>query len=279
MNQLRRADCEILALVDAVPQPVPVTWSFPEAPEDAWQGLACDGLDGGMFHPNLGAFLVKTPAATILCDAGIGPGPNQYLGGLRGELLEKLGDAGIAPGAIDAVVLTHLHMDHIGWLWRDGGPTFPTARVFVPAPDLAAFTADTPGIGPHHREAFAATVQPLLDAGRITELPAGAEIMPGVRYLATPGHTPGHQSIAFGTGADTLVVAGDICHAPAQVERPDWSHRADFDAGLGRQTRHAFLRRAAAGGWTVACGHFRDGLQFGTVVPAGDGFRWQVARD
>lgn len=279
MHQLRRADFQIFALVDAVPQPVPVTWSFPQTPEAAWAGLACDGLDAGAFHPSLGAFLVKTPTATILCDAGIGPGPNAYLGGLSGQLPAQLAEIGIAPDAVDAVILTHLHMDHIGWLGTEAGPTFPSARVFAPAPDLAAFTGEAPGIGAHHREAFAAAVQPLLDTGRVTALPAGAEILPGVRYIATPGHTPGHQSIAFDAGAGTVVVTGDICHCPAQVERPDLSHRADVDAEVARDTRHKFLQDAAAGRWIVAAGHFRDGLQFGLVVPSGNGFRWQAVHD
>lgn len=276
MQQLRRADLQIHALIDAVPQPVPVTWSFPQTPEADWAGLACDGLDDGAFHPSLGAFLVQSPAGTILCDAGIGPGPNAYLKGLTGRLPALLAEIGVAPDAVDAVVLTHLHMDHIGWLGSATGPTFPRAEIFAPAEDLAAFGGDAPGIGAHHREAFAQALKPLVDAGAVTALPGGAEIMPGVRYLATPGHTPGHQSIAFDAGEETVVVTGDICHCPAQVERPDWSHRADMDAPTARATRHKFLGDAEDGNWIVAAGHFRDGLQFGRVERAGTGYRWRA---
>ncbi len=271
------AQIKVHPLIDAVPDPVPVSWSFPDVAVTDWAGIAMAGLDPqGRFQPSLGAFLVEIGGKRILCDAGIGPGPNAYLGGLEGALPERLAAAGFAAGDIDAVIFTHLHMDHIGWAaTADGTPRFPRAAYVAPAADAAFFAAGAPGMGAHHAEAYAATVGPLIAAGRVRLVADDGEIMPGVRYRATPGHTPGHQSILVRAGGETLAVCGDVFHAPAQVERPGWSHRADHDPARARASRRAFMEAAAAGGWTLAAGHFREGLQLGRIATEPTGTLWR----
>ncbi|RAH97310.1 MBL fold metallo-hydrolase [Acuticoccus sediminis] len=263
-------------LIDAVPDPVAVTWSFPAVDAAEWASVTLPGLDpAGRFQPSLGAFLVTIGATRVLCDAGIGRGPNAYLGGLEGRLPPLLAAAGLTTDDVDAVVFTHLHMDHVGWASDGGAPVFGRARYFVPAADAAFFAAGAPGMGAHHAEAFEASIRPLIAAGRVTPLAGGAEILPGVSYRATPGHTPGHQAILFTADGRTLAVCGDVFHAPAQVERPDWSHRADHDAARARISRRAFIDAAAREGWILAAGHFRDGLQFGRIAAGPDRALWR----
>lgn len=264
-------------LIDAVPGPVPVTWSYPDVAEGEWPAVGLAGLDPqGRFQPSLGAFLVETGGALILCDAGIGPGPNAYLGGLEGRLPALIAEAGFTADDVTAVVFTHLHMDHIGWASEDGAARFPHAAYFAPTTDVAYFAGGARGMGPHHVEAFEASLRPLLSDCRVTLIEDGGAMLPGLSYRATPGHTPGHQSILIEAGGETLAVCGDVFHAPAQVERPQWSHRADHDPARARNTRRAFMDAAMAGGFTLAAGHFRDGLQFGRIVTGTDGAtRWQ----
>ena len=259
----------LLPLTDAMPEPVDVTWSFPAVDPGAWGGLTCSGLDAeGRFWPSLGCFLLQFDGRLVLIDAGIGLGPNPYLGGLRGALPDLLAADGLRPDQVDLVIFTHLHMDHIGWAMGPDGPMFPNARHVAPAKDLAHFAAGAPGMGDHHRIAYETCLAPLVADGRVEALADGAEIDGQIRYLATPGHTPGHQSVLIGAGRETIAITGDVFHCPAQVERPDWSHRADHDPDTARASRHDFLTAATEGGWLVAAGHFRPGLQLGRITGA-----------
>ncbi|MGR3805121.1 MBL fold metallo-hydrolase [Marinibacterium profundimaris] len=273
MSTLPTPDKMILPMIDAVPAPVDVSWSFPQVAAADWSGLTCAGLDGeGRFQPSLGCFLLRIDGRAVMVDTGIGPGPNRYLGGLYGSLTVGLEMAGVRPDEIDLVVFTHLHMDHIGWTMGPEGPFFPKARHVAPAADLAHFEAGAPGMGEHHLIAYETCLKPLVEAGRVEALEDGARIADRIRYLPTPGHTPGHQSVLIDTGRDTIAVAGDVFHCPAQVERPAWSHRADHDAETARASREAFLARAADEDWRIGAGHFRDGLQLGRIARDGGGY-------
>ena len=271
----------VLAISDAEPAPVPAVLSFPGSDAAGWAALDLSGLDAeGRFSPNLGCFLLRRPGCTVLCDLGIGPGPSAYLDGLTGRLPDVLAAEGLAPADIDAVIFTHLHMDHVGWATRAGADgrrvaTFPRADYFVAEPEYAFWASGAPGAKPHHVAAFDTAFRPLLGLGRLFPVVHGETILPGMRLLATPGHTPGHAAILF--EPERLVIAGDIFHCPGQIERPEWGHRADMDPDAARDTRRAFLRRSADEGWTVGCGHFRDGLQLGHIAAAAAGFRFVPA--
>lgn len=267
----------IYAIADAAPAPVGAMAAFPASTAEGWRRIELSGLDEqGYFSPNLGCFIVPWAGTLVLCDAGIGPGPNAYLGGLRGHLPDQLAAIGIRPEDVGAVVFTHLHMDHIGWATRLGGDgqrvaTFNNADYFVADAELDFWLGGAAGARIHHVEAFNTILRPLAESGRLAPLACNAPILPGMSLLPTPGHTPGHASILFARDGERLVIAGDVFHCPGQVERPDWGHRADMDPDMARNTRHAFIEQAASQGWLVAAGHFRDGLQLGTIAAQGGG--------
>ena len=271
-------EAEIIALVDAVPDPVAPSWSFPEVPAAAWAGHAEGSLDDAKrFRPNLGCFAVRMPGRTLLVDLGIGPGPNAYLKGISGRLPELLAEAGLRFSDVAAVAFTHLHMDHVGWAATRGtdGDTRIScigAPHYVSATELAYWRAAPESSGAHHRGAFDSCVVPLIHAGLVHTVQGDAEFQPGLRYLPTPGHTPGHSSVMIQSAAQTIVIAGDVFHCPAQVQEPNWSHRADLDPGSARETRKDFLARAAEGEWIIAAGHFRDGWMFGRIEQTRDGY-------
>lgn len=242
--------------------------------------MALSGLTDALeFAPNLGCFLVRHGDLLVLCDTGIGPGPNIYLDGLRGTLLQGLAANGIAPDQIDLVLFTHLHMDHIGWASLPDGSggriaTFPKARYVAGGDELDFWSSGAAPAKAHHRAAYSDILHPLVTAGHVAGIAPGADIVAGVRMLAMPGHTPGHCAIRFDNGSQPLVIAGDVFHCPGQVERPDWSHRADMDPGRAGKTRQDFLEQAAAEGWRIGAGHFRDGLTFGEIAAEGGGYRF-----
>lgn len=268
----RLGEIEVTALVDAVPAPVDITWSYPDIPRSEWANCNDGSLDAhGRFQPNLGCFLVELGGRKLLVDAGIGPGPNAYLGGLEGHMPKRLAEAGISFDDIDAAIFTHLHMDHIGWASTAAGPTMAKIPHYVSAAELDYWAGAPADAGAHHIEAFDAAFRPLMAAGLAEAVEGGREILPGIEMVPTPGHTPGHCSVLFSAGADVLVIAGDVCHCPAQIAYPERCHRADRDPATAEASRRRFISRAADENWIVAAGHFRDDVTFGRIERDADG--------
>jgi glyoxylase-like metal-dependent hydrolase (beta-lactamase superfamily II) len=204
----------------------------------------------------VGAYLVQSPGFVALIDLGLGPVDMQTATGATytgGALLANLAAGGILPGDVDLVVYTHLHRDHVGWTTTPTPSgraiTFANARHVTTGAEWQHWQDHPAPVGP----AADAVTEPL--AGRIELCADGAEIAPGVRALATPGHTPGHLSITVDTGSrDPLVIAGDVLHSPAQLAHPDWCFGSDAAPELAARSRQrllgAFPRRV------LRCGHF-----------------------
>lgn len=128
---------------------------------------------------------------------------------------------GVDPDTITDVIVSHLHFDHAGGLTeeRDGRlvPAFPRAKVYV---QRREFDDARAGFGimtaTYREENFAAIDQ----AGAWRLLDGAAEIVPGVRAIATPGHTRGHHSIAVEGRTRTLVFGGDLLPTRHHVGAP-----------------------------------------------------------
>lgn len=143
------------------------------------------------------AWLVRHPEATLLVDTGIAehlpPGDVEQLKFVRTPITDALASMGAMPGEIDLVINCHLHADHAG-----GNVFFPAATILVQPAELAAA-----------REPDYSLPQALnLDGGLYQERAGEHEPLPGVRVVPTPGHSPGHQSVAIETDAGTLLLAG-----------------------------------------------------------------------
>jgi N-acyl homoserine lactone hydrolase len=149
------------------------------------------------------AWLVRHPEATILVDTGLAEGlpPEdvEKLAILRAPIREALAGIGVEPDEIDLVINCHLHADHAG-----GNVQFPNARILVQPAELAA--AREPD--------YSVPAALNLDAGQYEVRDGEHEPLPGVRIVPTPGHSPGHQSVAIDTDAGRLVLAGQ-CYRDA----------------------------------------------------------------
>lgn len=259
---VRQIDCggwTVVALTDCAPAPALCSYSFPDAQLADHPEVAARWFPDGAFHTRFGPFLLRGPAGEVLVDCGLGPGGVGYFPDLHGDLATALVAAGSALDRITAVVFTHLHVDHVGW-----APFLPNARFHVAAREWAHWSVLGADAGlPHHVAAVARCIAPLAKAGRLMIVDGAAEILPGIRLLAAPGHTPGHHAVIV---ADHLLIAGDTWHNPAQIAVPDWCHRADRDKLAAVVTRRRLAAMARAQDWVVAAGHFTADNAFGRIA-------------
>jgi glyoxylase-like metal-dependent hydrolase (beta-lactamase superfamily II) len=252
---------------------------FPASQPEGWATHAAYLDQDGRFPVSIGSFLVRTPERAILVDLGLGavdfavPDVATFHGG---RLLASLAAEGLRPDDIDTVFFTHLHHDHVGWTSNVApapnaapgqvvdGLTFPRARHLVSAAEWQHWKGTEELVGPD----LAAVQTPLTAA--IAFVDDGAEIAPGVRVLATPGHTPGHCSLEITdpTGRDerTVIVLGDVMHCQVQVTESSWSFLFDHDAQQATQTRERLLAQLEDPATILAGGHFA-GHVFGRVLP------------
>jgi glyoxylase-like metal-dependent hydrolase (beta-lactamase superfamily II) len=162
---------------------------------------------------------------------------------LQLPFLTDLAAAGFPAESIDAVVCTHLHVDHVGWNTSlvDGHwvPTFPNARYLFSKPEFEYWQATAQG----GDDIFGDSVAPVADAGRADLVPVDHRLDGGVRFDSTPGHTPGHVSVVIESEGQQAVITGDMIHTPLQIADVDLSSGFDYDQLAAAATRRSFLDR------------------------------------
>lgn len=201
----------------------------------------------------INAFLVNTGSHLILVDAGLGTcgGPTS------GHMLENLKAAGYRPEDVDAVLITHLHGDHVCGLSKSGERLFPNATAYAADADIAYWmttTANDPAADwkktPQER------LQPYKAAGKLKGFKPGAELFPGVTAVDTHGHTPGHISYLFQSSGQNFLAFGDVVHVHAvQFAHPEVTIDYDTDQLTARAARLALFDRLAKEGWSVGGSH------------------------
>ena len=211
-------------------------------------------------------FVVRAGDRVVLVDTGVGgPGtPGATWIGTPGRLPGELAAAGVELDEVDLVVLTHLHLDHVGWnLAWDGGsprPLFPRARYLVQRADWEAFAARPEAT----RVAFDRCVRPLQDLGVADLADGDRSLGPALSVLHTPGHTA------------AVLLWGDVANHPAQVDRPEWGPASDALPEVASQTRRRLLDRLEAETMWLAPAHFPEPC--GTVTRDPDGRHWTGRR-
>lgn len=211
------------------------------------------------------AFVARVGERTVVVDAGVGApgGADPFLPGRRGGLPEELARSGVDRLDVDLVVLTHLHVDHVGWTMSAGRPFFPNAHYVVHRDDYEWVTA-TRGDRPYVRENVLA-----LDAsGRLELVDGPAEPLPGVRLIRTGGHTPGHCIVDL----DDVTLAGDLAVHALQLANPGLAYVFEEDPAASAVVRRRLLAGFAAGDRVVGLAH----LGLGRVARSGDGFAWSA---
>jgi glyoxylase-like metal-dependent hydrolase (beta-lactamase superfamily II) len=228
----------------------------------------------------LNVVVVRSGGRTILVDAGLGEEFPDFP--RTGQLAVRLEAAGIDPSSVTDVVLTHLHMDHVGGLLADGlkARLSPDLRVHLAAreaefwesPDFSQ-TSMPPGVP----DALRSAASRFLDAyrGQLRPFETEYEVAPGVLISRTGGHTPGHSVLRLASGGDRLTFAGD---AVFQVgfDNPEWYNGFEHEPEGAARVRVRLLRELASTGEALVATH----LSFPSVcrvAVAGNAFRWVPA--
>jgi len=284
MRTLSLGRLRVSAIVERA-GPTRPTWLLPDAVPDAVERhrawLAPHFLDdAGRFLQSIHSFVVQSPGLTVLVDTCVGNDKDR--GGrapfhmMRTRFLDDLAAAGFPPEAIDVVVCTHLHVDHVGWNTRlEHGrwlPTFPRARYLFGRREWEHWSAER---NDDTRRVMADSVQPVLEAGLGQFVEMDHRVSDELWLEPTPGHTPGHVSVRLRSDTGDAVITGDLMHHPIQVAEPEWGSHFDSDVAQARKTRSAFCERYADQPISVLGTHFHHPTA-GRIRRHGTTYRFEV---
>jgi glyoxylase-like metal-dependent hydrolase (beta-lactamase superfamily II) len=234
----------------------------PEACRDiAW--LAPHFADeNGRLKMSVHALVIETPTRRIIVDTCIGNDKQRSIptwSNLQTTFLADLEAAGFAPGSIDTVLCTHLHVDHVGWntMLVDGvwTPTFPNARYLIGKTEFDYWRAEEANTDPA-LSPFNDSVKPVWEAGLVDLVETDHKVCDEVSLEPTIGHTPGHVSIRIRSKGEEALITGDFLHHPCQMARPDWTSSADFDKPQAMATRRRMFEDLAGAKVLVIGTHF-----------------------
>jgi glyoxylase-like metal-dependent hydrolase (beta-lactamase superfamily II) len=264
-------------------------------------------IDPRTFDPQTGQVLmsvhtwvVNFEGKVILIDTGAGNDKDRptlkVLDHLQNPYLERLAAIGVQPEAVDYILLTHIHSDHVGWNTRRYGdrwvPTFPNATVICS--DLewrygAALTAgDEENIAKVRTEAglslpvrvpvpgvFIDSMMPLEASGRVKRVQVdGSEVLPGIRFLSTPGHSIDHAAISITSQETEAIFGGDVMHHPFELYEPDLVSVFCEYPEAARLSRRWLARRAAERNAVYFSSHFPF-TSVGRITQTGESFGWE----
>ena len=233
----------------------------------------------GDINMRIQLLVIESCGRTIAVDTCIGNSKvrtSPFFDNMSTPFLDAFADAGFDRTTIDTVACTHLHVDHCGWNTTlvDGTwlPTFPNARYLFNAVEVAHW--DQYGVH-EDGDVFGDSVKPILDAGLADLIDAPHEITPEVRFVPTPGHSPGHMSIEIESQGERAFITGDVMHHPLQCAIPDLASNFDSSEAAARSMRRQVLAQKSDTDWLVIGTHF-GGAGAGYIKAMGDAWRFEA---
>jgi glyoxylase-like metal-dependent hydrolase (beta-lactamase superfamily II) len=234
--------------------------------------------DNAILKLSVHALLVDAPGLKLVVDTCVGNDrPREITGGLplATPFLQHLGEAGWSRDAVDVVVCTHLHVDHVGWntMLENGRwtPTFPKARYLIGRREYEFWSAYD---DEEQQAMLGDSVRPIFEAGLAELVELGHAISPEIRLTPSTGHTPGHVSVMIESEGERAVITGDMTHHPCQLAHPDWV-LGDNDETAATLTRRRLFAEWADQPILVIGTHF-PAPTAGHVVRDGAAFRFAV---
>ena len=249
---------EITAMYDGI-------WEKPHDPafignasvNDVKAAMVKAGLPADFVSIPFTVIVVKNGGKTILCDSGTG-GQVQPT---AGKLLTNMKAAGIDPGKIDTILISHFHPDHIfGLMEKDTNkPVYPNAELIVSDVEYKFWT-DPAVIDrlPEARKGLARRIQAVFPTWKnMRQVQGEPEVAPGIHFVNAPGHTPGHRAFLLASGSSQLMISNDTAYVPALVvANPGWHGQYDQDANMAEASRRKLLDRVIADKVMICGYHF-----------------------
>ncbi len=219
------------------------------------------------------SFLIEAGGVHVLVDPGVGNAKVRndipVWSNLNTDLLDRL-------PPIDIVVCTHFHFDHSGGNTKlvDGYwvPSFPAARYIFLRQEVEYWSEFPEAEIEDDRAGFRDSVMPILQAGMGELVALDYEVAPGISFLSTHGHTPGHVSVLVESNGEQAVITGDAIHHPFQMARPEWPTQFDTCGDEAQDARRALLERCVDTDTLFVGSHFAPPTA-GFVRRDGDGFK------
>jgi len=207
------------------------------------EALAAAYMEKDMMTIPYTPIVINTGSKLIVMDTGTGEANFDRSKGVGGQFHRNMKASGYDRNAVDLVIISHFHGDHInGLITADKQPSFPNAEILVPAAEWKYFMDDgemsrqtsdrMKGVFAGARNVFDALKR------KVTPYEAGKEIAPGITSVATHGHTPGHNSFVVASGNGKVYVQADVTNHPALfVRNPGWHAFFDQDPKMAEETR------------------------------------------
>jgi glyoxylase-like metal-dependent hydrolase (beta-lactamase superfamily II) len=241
-------------------------WSGDTLRENRWMVPHFYNEERGVFFSVIQTWIVRTPQRTIVIDTSGGNDKDRPLSPRfhqkHTDFPARLAAAGVVPDKVDQVILTHLHVDHVGWNTRlKGGkwvPMFPNAEHVVSEIELEARDPERGAASkpPGSWNVYNDSVKPVLEAGLVRLVKGTENLAPGIDLMPTPGHAPGQMAVRLRSGGKEALFIADVMHNPIQISHPDWNSKYCENQDMAAETRARVLRHAAEHGSLILPGHF-----------------------
>lgn len=268
-------DAEVIALSDGT---VGLDPKLLHASESMVRERLRDGFESTPIVTSVNAYLIKTAGRLVLVDTGTAG----LFGPTLGKLPAVLRSIGVEPGRITDILITHVHTDHSGGLMAGEQRVYPNAAIHIDRREVAywlspAERTKAPDAAKMFFDQAAAALGPYLQSGQVREFDGAAELLPGIRAVPAPGHTPGHTFYELASRGRKLMFWGDVLHVAAvQFADPKITIQYDVSPRDAAAQREKAFAEAAREGYLVAPAHVNfPGI--GRIRKEGAGYRWYPA--
>jgi glyoxylase-like metal-dependent hydrolase (beta-lactamase superfamily II) len=248
---------------------------FKNAPKDLLaQILVSHNIQLDTWTELFNCLVIQTGEHCVLVDTGLGildGSPNS------GKLISNLHAEGIQPDDVDTIIISHAHGDHIGGNTdSEGHLAFPQAKFYMRKEEWDFWTSQTALAKPEHEwmiEFVNKSLLPIKD--RFLFIERDIEIVPGIKTLFAPGHTPGNMALVIESNGEQFHYLGDVILHPIHLEHPEWYSDPDCQPEQAVRTRRLLLERAVADRALIFATHF-DFPGLGYAHPHQGNWKWQA---